>query len=84
MSYKLDIPIFIAQGRADFQVYKDIDYVEWQKLLKDRDNVTFKLYDNLNHLFMKSNGRMNVTEYNIKGTVDSKVIKDIAKWILKN
>lgn len=80
---KLKIPIFIAQGSADFQIYADIDYVEWQKLLKDKKNVTFKLYDNLNHLFMKSNGRMDMTEYNIKGTVDSKVIKDIANWILK-
>lgn len=81
---KLDIPIFIAQGSEDFQVYADIDYVAWQDLLKDRDNVTFRLYDNLNHLFMTSNGRMDTSEYNIKGSVDSQVIDDIAKWILKN
>lgn len=81
---QLDIPIFIAQGSADFQVYADIDYVAWQDLLKDKKNVTFKLYDNLNHLFMKSNGRISTTEYNIKGTVDSRVIDDIAKWILNN
>lgn len=79
----LDIPIFIAQGSADFQVYADIDYVEWQRLLKDKDNVTFQLYDNLNHIFMTSNGRMDTTEYNIKDTVSQKVIDDIAKWILQ-
>lgn len=79
---KLNIPIFIAQGSADFQVYADIDYVAWQELLKDKDNVTFRLYDNLNHLFMTSNGRMDFTEYNIKGTVDSQLIDDIAEWIL--
>ena len=80
---ELDIPIFIAQGSEDFQVYADIDYVEWQEVLKDKDNVTFRLYDNLNHLFMTANGRMDTTEYNIKGTVEQKVIDDIAKWILK-
>jgi dienelactone hydrolase len=79
----LDIPILIAQGNADFQVYADIDYVAWQELLSDKENVSFNLYDNLNHLFMKTNGRMDVTEYNIKGTVARKVIDDIAKWILK-
>lgn len=78
---KLDIPIFIAQGSADFQVYADVDFVEWQDLLKGKDNVTFRLYDNLNHLFMKTNGRTDTTEYNIKGTVDKKVIEDIAEWI---
>lgn len=79
----LDIPIYIAQGSEDFQVYADIDYIAWQELLKSKDNVTFRLYDNLNHLFMTTNGRMDVTEYNIKGTMEQKVIDDIAKWILK-
>lgn len=79
---ELDIPMFIAQGNDDFQVYADIDYVEWQGLLKDKDNVIFKLYDNLNHLFMESNGRMDTTEYNIKGNVSQILIEDLAKWIL--
>ncbi len=83
IAQSLDIPIYIAQGSEDFQVYADIDYAAWQELLKDKENVTFKLYDNLNHLFMASNGRMDVTEYNIKGKVSQQVIDDIAKWILK-
>ncbi|HPU63091.1 MAG TPA: dienelactone hydrolase family protein [Mobilitalea sp.] len=81
---KLNIPIFIAQGSEDFQVFADIDYEAWKDILKNKNNVTFKLYDNLNHLFMKSNGRTDVTEYSIKGTVDSRVINDIVKWIKKN
>ncbi|HHT56972.1 DUF3887 domain-containing protein [Herbinix luporum] len=79
----LNIPIFIAQGSKDFQIYADIDYLAWQDLLKDRDNVVFRLYDNLNHLFMTSNGKMDLSEYNIKGTVDQQVIDDIANWILE-
>ena len=58
----LDIPILIAQGSADFQVYADIDYKAWQELLEGKDNVTFRLYDNLNHLFMTSNGMKDMTE----------------------
>ena len=79
----LNIPIFIAQGSKDFQIYADIDYLAWQDLLKDRDNVVFRLYDNLNHLFMTSNGKMDLSEYNIKTTVDQQVIDDIANWILE-
>lgn len=80
---ELDIPIFIAQGSEDFQVYADIDYIAWKELLKDRDNATFRLYDKLNHLFMTANGRMDTTEYNIRGTMEQTVIDDIANWILK-
>ena len=79
----LDIPIFIAQGSEDFQVYANIDYLAWQELLKGKNNVTCRLYDNLNHLFMPAQGRMDISEYNIKGTMEHKVIDDIAKWILK-
>ncbi len=31
---------------------------------------------------MKSNGRNDVTEYDIAGTVEQQVIEDIADWIL--
>ncbi|MBH1940599.1 alpha/beta fold hydrolase [Mobilitalea sibirica] len=80
----LDIPIFIGQGSADWQVYPEKDYAGWMELLADKDNVTFKLYDNLNHLFMTSNGKTDVSEYNIQSTVDQKVIDDMAEWINQN
>jgi dienelactone hydrolase len=81
LAAELTIPIYIAQGSADFQVYADKDYTAWQELLKKNTNVTFKLYDNLNHLFMKSNGKKDITEYNTPGKFDQKVIDDIAAWI---
>lgn len=77
----LNIPILIAQGSEDWQVYPEKDYTQWKKILNGKKNVTFHLYDKLNHLFMTSNGITDVTEYNIKGTVDQKVIDDIALWI---
>lgn len=84
LAAELTIPIYIAQGSADFQVYADKDYTAWQELLKKKTNVTFKLYDNLNHLFMKSNGKKDITEYNTPGEFDQKVIDDIATWIKSN
>ncbi len=80
----LTIPMFIAQGSADFQIYADRDYPAWQVLLKDRKEVTLKLYDNLNHMFMKSNGVDDLTEYLIPSTVDREVIDDMAAWVHKN
>lgn len=84
LAKKLKIPMFIAQGSEDWQVFADKDYKEWQKVLKGKKNVTFKLYDGLNHLFVKSNGKTDITEYNVPGYVDKKVINDMAKWIKKN
>ena len=81
---KLKIPMFIAQGSEDWQVFADKDYIQWQEVLKSKKNVTFKLYKGLNHLFVTSNGKTDVTEYNVPGNVDKKVINDMAKWIKKN
>lgn len=77
----LNIPMLIAQGSADWQVYADKDYVEWQELLGDRDNVTFHLYDNLNHLFMTNDDSVVLDQYTNKGTVDQQLIDDMAAWI---
>lgn len=81
---ELTIPMLILQGAEDFQIFADKDYVAWQEILQHRENVAFYLYDNLNHFFMPSNGRYDMTEYNVKGKVDGKVIADMAKWIANN
>ncbi|MGL4913106.1 MAG: alpha/beta hydrolase [Romboutsia sp.] len=78
---ELSIPMLFLQGEDDFQVYADVDYKMWEDLCKGKENATFKLYPNLNHLFMKSNGKSDITEYDVKGSVDSNVIVDIFNWI---
>jgi len=80
---KLDIPMLFLQGTDDFQVYANTDYVEWKELLGNRGNVAFHLYAKLNHIFMVSNGKKDVTEYDFPGTVDQTMIDDIAQWIVK-
>lgn len=80
---ELNVPMLFLQGEEDFQVYKDIDFKEWKKILENNEMATFKLYPSLNHLFMKTNGKRDITEYDKKGNVDSRVILDMANWINK-
>lgn len=77
----LEIPMLILQGDADFQVSVENDYNAWQKLLDGQDNVQFKLYENLNHLFMESNGKRDASDYEKASTVDPQVTEDIATFI---
>lgn len=48
--------MLILQGKKDTHVLSDKDYKGWQETLSGRDNVQFKLYDNLNHNFLISKG----------------------------
>lgn len=81
LAESLDVPMLFLQGSDDFQVYADVDFLEWKTILKGKENVTFRLYEGLNHLFMRSNGQKDVTEYDTKSSVDATVINDIADWI---
>ena len=80
----LQKPMLIMQGEKDFQVKVDRDYVPYQELLKDKAEVTFKLYENLNHAFvpaiydniMKAN-----KEFAKERHIGEDVIADIANWI---
>lgn len=76
-------PILIMQGGKDFQVYADVDYVQYQELLADKTNVTFKLYPELNHFFITST-KGTVDEYTTRDNVSEEVLKDILDWIKKN
>ena len=83
-SKELEIPMLFMQGSLDYQTYAKVDFVKWQQVLNGKNNCTFKLYDNLNHLFMKSDAK-NLSESKIilteKGKIDSQVIDDMASWI---
>ena len=76
----LDLPILILQGDRDYQVTVD-DFKLWQEELKDKPNVTFKLYKGLNHLFIYGEGKSTPEEYYKPGNIFQEVIEDIANWI---
>jgi len=83
----VSVPILVMQGGRDFQVRADKDFVLLQELLEGRDNVTFKLYENLNHLFMPTTAT-NFAEHaegitQTPGRVDTQVLQDIVDWILQ-
>ena len=78
---EVEMPILVLQGDADFQVFPDKDYVLWQETLEDRENVEFHLYEGLNHLMMKTQGKRDVSEYETAGHVDAQVIEDIAAFV---
>lgn len=84
---KLEKSILIMQGSEDFQAKVDPDYIGYQSLLKGRNNVSFKLYEGLNHCFVPSiyGDIMKVKqEYNVERHIGEEVVGDIASWILDN
>jgi len=78
---QLAIPMLILQGAEDLQVFADRDFVMWQELLKDRENVTFILYENLNHIFTPHIEELGFQQFLAPANVDSGVILDISEWI---
>jgi len=81
----LEKPILILQGEKDFQVSIEKDFNGYKSLLGEKPNVTYKLYPNLNHLFMPSiygSILKAKKEYKVAQRVDKQVISDISDWIL--
>jgi len=79
---ELACPMLILQGGRDYQVI-EADFQLWRKALSSRNNVKFKWYDNLNHLFVEGEGKSTPAEYGVAGNVAQIVIEDIADWIKK-
>jgi dienelactone hydrolase len=77
----LEQPMLILQGGRDYQV-TETDFQGWQAELAGRPDVTFKLYPDLNHLFVVGEGMSTPDEYEHAGNVAGAVVDDIAAWIL--
>jgi fermentation-respiration switch protein FrsA (DUF1100 family) len=77
---KLTRPILILHGERDYQV-RLADFTRWQDSLAGQKRVQFKLYPDLNHLFMPGEGMSTPAEYDIAGHVHQSVIDDISDWI---
>ncbi|MBR6575288.1 MAG: alpha/beta fold hydrolase [Clostridia bacterium] len=80
-------PLLILQGGKDVQARPNIDFAAYQQLLKDKPNVTFRLYEGLNHAFVPAVcGKISkvMKEFSKEQHIGADVIADIANWILKN
>ncbi|MEN6355479.1 MAG: DUF3887 domain-containing protein [Armatimonadota bacterium] len=80
MAKSLKQPMLILQGRRDYQA-TTADFNIWKTKLSSRTDVTFKLYPDLNHLFITGKGKITPQEYEVPGHVSEKVVDDIAAWI---
>jgi pimeloyl-ACP methyl ester carboxylesterase len=81
---KLEKPVMIMQGEKDCQATLEKDFAAYKELLEDKKNVTFKVYENLNHLFVNSvygNIMKAMKEYKVEQHIGKNVIKDLADWI---
>lgn len=83
---EIEIPVLIMQGSEDFQVKVERDYQLYVNALGDNDNIEFKLYQDLNHLFMPSFGenQYTVLEYNEENHVEQQVLNDLIDFIINN
>jgi fermentation-respiration switch protein FrsA (DUF1100 family) len=77
------MPMLVLQGERDYQVSMK-DFEGWKKALNGHDNVRFKSYPKLNHLFMEGEGKSQPKEYGVPGHVSGDVIDEIAGWIKKH
>ena len=77
-------PILIMQGEKDFQATAEKDFAAYKQLLAGKENVTFRLYENLSHAFVPSvygDIMKAKQEYNVEQHISEAVIADIANWI---
>lgn len=81
MAKEIQLPLLVLQGERDYQVtMKEFDF--WMDALQEKENVTLKSYEGLNHLMMYGTEKSSPSEYNTTGEVDTRVIEDISSWIL--
>jgi dienelactone hydrolase len=82
-----DKPVLILQGGKDFQVLAEDDFKKLQELLAERNNTVFKLYPELNHVFVNAiyDDILKASkEYNVERHIGEDVIRDIASFILES
>ena len=77
---RLKIPVLILQGGRDYQVPVS-EYEIWKKKLGRKKNVGFRLFPELNHLFIPGEGPSLPSEYLQPGNVPLEVMETIANWM---
>lgn len=80
MAKSLKQPMLIMQGERDYQS-TTADFKIWKDALCSRNDVTLKLYPDLNHLFITGIGKATPEDYDKPGSLAQTVIEDITSWI---
>lgn len=77
-------PMLVMQGSRDVQVKADVDFAAYRELLKEKPNVTFRLYEGLNHAFVPAicdSIAEAKREFAVERHIGPEVLDDIANWI---
>ena len=77
---ELGQPVLVIQGGRDYQV-TEADFRLWEAALVVVPGSEFRLYPDLNHLFVQGKGMATPGEYLQSGHVAAEVITDIAQWM---
>ncbi len=81
---KISAPLFIIQGKRDYQVTTK-EFEIWKDALVNKKNTSFHLYEKLNHLFIEGPGEISTpSDYEEQGNVAQYVIDDISAFVFKN
>ena len=76
------VPALVLQGAKDIQVSPDLDFEKLRREVGDREGrVSYRLFPDLNHLFLRTEGPSTGAEYGIPGRIDPAVLASIADWI---
>ncbi len=79
-------PALIMQGGKDFQVLADDDFRRFKEILAGRPDTKFRLYPQLNHLFVPAAGGSILNarkEYGSRRDIPQEVFDDIAAFVDK-
>ena len=80
-------PVLILQGGMDFQVLPEEDYAGFREQLHGRENTEYRLYPELNHLFVKGiyNDMLKARkEYMVERHIGPEAMDDMAEFIRQN
>jgi len=76
-------PMLLLQGGRDYQVTVADDLAGWQAGLAHRPEVTIRVYDPDNHMFVPGTGPSAPAEYEPAQHMDPEVVADIASWLTR-
>ncbi|MFH1419824.1 MAG: alpha/beta fold hydrolase [Planctomycetota bacterium] len=79
---ELSCRVLVIGGGRDYQVTRK-DFDLYQEALKDHEDAVLKWYEEMNHLFIRGQGKATPAEYDRPGHVDEQVIEDLAGWLKK-
>ena len=74
-------PMLVLQGERDYQVSANVDFSTWKKVFTGKQNVEFKLYQKLNHMYTEGEGDSLPSEYYVSANIPQYVIDDIGTFV---